>query len=233
MIVNGVDLCIKYAGKVMWGQQTVKSRSVTNFFDWLDNGAAAIKYKKNQFKDFEIYIDCVVTGNSKEECELICSSLAAEFDSGDIQLDDMSFIYYFDFGTENKTFIRKWQYHYEITIIAHSKKGPKEIIDYTGAQKIINVKGTRKAPVIISLKSDFNLAELEIKGLTEMPILIKNYCAGNLIVINGETGSITENNINILSKCNFWELPYLKVPQTVLELNSVCTVKVEYNPQYL
>ena len=91
MIVNGVDLHEKYKKNVTWLSQTIQPRNVITYTDWLDTGIDPVKIKPNRYTDFEIYIDMLIKGNSKEECERLMSSMLSEFDSGVVKLDDMEF----------------------------------------------------------------------------------------------------------------------------------------------
>ena len=90
MIVNGVDLHEKYKKNVTWLSQTIQPRNVITYTDWLDTGIDPVKIKPNRYTDFEIYIDMLIKGNSKEECERLMSSMLSEFDSGVVKLDGIS-----------------------------------------------------------------------------------------------------------------------------------------------
>lgn len=234
MIVNNVDIKQKYGSKVIWGQQRIKSREVITYNDWLDNAFEPVKLKPNKHREFEIYIDCVVEGSSKEECELIFSQLVADFDGGECQLDDMKFIYKFDFKSDVRTFVRKWAYHYEITLKAYSKKGPRQTQIFFNTQEIkFDVKGTAETPLVMKLKSDISLVSLEITELTEEPIIISKVGSGTSIVIDSERGIFTEDDINIVDKVEFWEFPKLKPGEITITLSQPCSGRIEYNPRYL
>ncbi len=232
MIVNNTDLKIKYKNNLIWLNQTIQPRNVTTYTNWLDEGFDPVKYKANKYTDFEIYIDMLVKGNTKEECELLMSSLLLDFDSGTLQLDDMQFMYRFDLKSENRELIKRWLYHYEITLTAYCKLGVPENLSFSGREYTFNAKGTSETPAVISLLSDIGLVNLIIEGLTEEAIEIKSVGANSTILIDGENCTITENGENILNKTELWEFPRLKPGINILKLSSECSVNISYYPRY-
>ena len=60
----------------------------------------------------------LIKGSSKEECEITMSKLLNDFDSGELELDDMQFIYDFDFKSEEKEIVKRWLYSYKINLTA-------------------------------------------------------------------------------------------------------------------
>lgn len=232
MIVNDVNLKTKYGSKVIWLKQEVKPRNVVTYTNWLDNAHDPVKYRENRYTDFEIYMDMLIKGSTKEECEKIMSNLMNDFDSGILQLDNMNFLYKFDFKIDNREIVRRWLYHYEITLSGYAKMGTQESLSFTGTTYAFNVKGTAKTPAVLYLSSDIGLNYLTISGMTDEPITVNNVELGSQIVIDGEQGIITENSDNIAGKCDFWEFPALKPGTVQITLSSSCTAELKYYPRY-
>lgn len=233
MIVNGIDLAKKYGNRVIWLNQTIKPRNVITYTDWLDNAHDPVKYKENKYTDFEIYIDMLVKGNTKEECEITLSSILADFDSGIIKLDNMQFQYKFNFKSENnREIVKRWLYHYEITLNGYCKMGQEETITFTGTTYKFDVKGTAETPAVLSLTSDIGLNYLTITGLTEEPITINEVQINSKLLVDGENEKITENGISITNKCYFWEFPRLLPGEANITLSSSCAATLKYYPRY-
>ena len=226
MIVNNsnanIDLRKKYKN-VVWLSQTIKTRNVTTYVDWLEESFLPAKSKPNRYTDFEICIEMLVKGESKEECELTMSSIMSDFDSGELQLDNMNLTYDFDFKSEDS---------YKINLNAYSKKGILRTVEFTGKEKTLVMEGTTKSPAIVTITPDIALVSLTIKGITDEAITIKDIARNAKIVIDGQNCTITENDRNILDKTDLWQFPRLMPGKNIITLDNSCSVKIDYRAFY-
>lgn len=235
MIVNNsnanIDLRKKYKN-VVWLSQTVKPRNVTTYTNWLDSGILPVKTKKNKYTDFEVCIEMLIKGSSKEECEITMSKLLNDFDSGELELDDMQFIYDFDFKSEEKEIVKRWLYSYKINLTAYSKKGMQQTINFTGQEKSFNCGGTSVSPATLTITSGIALASLTIEGLTDEAITIKDINRNSKLILDAEKCVVTENDINILEKTDLWEFPKVVPGINTIKLSTDCIVQIQYRPHY-
>lgn len=231
MIVNGIDLKKKYSS-VVWLSQTIKPRKVVTYTDWLDEGYRPVKSKSNRYTDFEIYVEMLVKAGSKEECEIIMSSIMNDFDSGELQLDNMNFTYEFDFKSEDRELVKRWLYSYKITLSAYNKKGVSKTVAFSGKEKTFLMEGTTKSPAIVTITPDIALVSLTVKGITDEAITIKDIARNAKIVIDGQNCTITENGQNILDKTDLWEFPRLMPGKNIIKLDNSCSVKIDYRAFY-
>ncbi len=235
MIVNksnaNIDLRKKYKN-VTWLSQTVKPRNVVTYVDWLAENFLPAKSKPNRYTDFEICIEMLVKGKSKEECELTMSSIMSDFDSGELQLDNMNFTYDFDFKSEDRELVKRWLYSYKINLNAYSKKGILRTVEFTGKEKTILMEGTSKSPAIVTITPDIALVNLTVTGITDEAITIKDIARNAKVVIDGQNCTITENGQNILDKTDLWEFPRLMPGKNIITLDNSCSVKVDYRAFY-
>jgi hypothetical protein len=235
MIVNksnaNIDLRKKYKN-VTWLSQTVKPRNVVTYVDWLAESFLPAKSKPNRYTDFEICIEMLVKGKSKEECELTMSSIMSDFDSGELQLDNMNFTYDFDFKSEDRELVKRWLYSYKINLNAYSKKGILRTVEFTGKEKTILMEGTSKSPAIVTITPDIALVNLTVTGITDEAITIKDIARNAKVVIDGQNCTITENGQNILDKTDLWEFPRLMPGKNIITLDNSCSVKVDYRAFY-
>jgi phage-related protein len=235
MIVNksnaNIDLRKKYKN-VTWLSQTVKPRNVITYVDWLEESFLPAKSKPNRYTDFEICIEMLVKGKSKEECELTMSSIMSDFDSGELQLDNMNFTYDFDFKSEDRELVKRWLYSYKINLNAYSKKGILRTVEFTGKEKTLVMEGTAKSPAIVTITPDIALVSLTVAGLTDEAITIKDIARNAKVVIDGQNCMITENGRNILDKTDLWEFPRLMPGKNIITLDNSCSVKIEYRAFY-
>lgn len=235
MIVNksnaNIDLRKKYKN-VTWLSQTVKPRNVVTYVDWLAESFLPAKSKPNRYTDFEICIEMLVKGKSKEECELTMSSIMSDFDSGELQLDNMNFTYDFDFKSEDRELVKRWLYSYKINLNAYSKKGILRTVEFTGKEKTLVMEGTAKSPAIVTIIPDIALVSFTVTGITDEAITIKDIARNAKVVIDGQNCTITENGRNILDKTDLWEFPRLMPGKNIITLDSSCSVKVDYRAFY-
>lgn len=235
MIVNNsnanIDLRKKYKN-VTWLSQTVKPRNVVTYVDWLAESFLPAKSKPNRYTDFEICIEMLVKGKSKEECELTMSSIMSDFDSGELQLDNMNFTYDFDFKSEDRELVKRWLYSYKINLNAYSKKGILRTVEFTGKEKTLVMEGTAKSPAIVTIIPDIALVSFTVTGITDEAITIKDIARNAKVVIDGQNCTITENGRNILDKTDLWEFPRLMPGKNIITLDNSCSVKVDYRAFY-
>lgn len=235
MIVNksnaNIDLRKKYKN-VTWLSQTVKPRNVVTYVDWLAESFLPAKSKPNRYTDFEICIEMLVKGKSKEECELTMSSIMSDFDSGELQLDNMNFTYDFDFKSEDRELVKRWLYSYKINLNAYSKKGILRTVEFTGKEKTLVMEGTAKSPAIVTIIPDIALVSFTVAGITDEAITIKDIARNANVVIDGQNCTITENGQNILYKTDLWEFPRLMPGKNIITLDNSCSVKIDYRAFY-
>jgi phage-related protein len=235
MIVNksnaNIDLRKKYKN-VTWLSQTVKPRNVVTYVDWLAESFLPAKSKPNRYTDFEICIEMLVKGKSKEECELTMSSIMSDFDSGELQLDNMNFTYDFDFKSEDRELVKRWLYSYKINLNAYSKKGILRTVEFTGKEKTLVMEGTAKSPAIVTIIPDIALVSFTVTGITDEAITIKDIARNAKVVIDGQNCTITENGRNILYKTDLWEFPRLMPGKNIITLDNSCSVKIDYRAFY-
>lgn len=233
MIVNDVDLKNKYGEKIVWLSQTINPRTVNVFNNWLDKAIDPVKYKDTKYTEFEIYIEMLIKGKSKEECEILMSSIMADFESGIVQLDNMQFMYKFDLANENREIKKQWLYHYEITLNGYAKLGTPKNISFTETEYTFEIEGTAKTPAVLSLSSDIALSYVTIEGLTEDAITISDIGRNTNVIIDGESCTVTEDGTDIFEKTDLWEFPLLKPGKTTIKLSTECTCKLSYYPRYI
>lgn len=102
--------------------------------------------------------------------------------------------------------------------------------------------------VLYDPDNDFTLVGYEesyggllIKGLCYDPetgepasILVKNYTTGRPIVIDGETGLISEDGVSKIDDVDLWSLPTLKPGKNRITTNGeFMDIKISYKPRYI
>ena len=233
MIVNGIDIEDKYKGNIKVLNQSIEPRNVITYTDWLDDAFDLIIHKDNKYRDFEVHISILLSGDSMQKCEMIRSEMLRLFQSGVIRLDDMNMTCDFVFKSESITMLNKWRYSYELTLTAYNKKGSQEIINFTGTDKVFTADATAISPAVIKITSNIGLNTLTITGMTKNPVTIQNIAINSPIIIDGEKCTIEENGNNIFGRTDLWEFPVIRPGTNTIRLSSACTCTLTYKPRYL
>lgn len=128
----------------------------------------------------------------------------------DIKFENLSNNYhcYYDSHSIEETKIDEWLflniefvgYEYSDELISN--------IDYLQTGVINNI-GNKSTTAILEVIPRIDLIDLEISGLTETPITIKNLKANKKIILNGEEGTVTVDGINKFDDVDMWEFPFL------------------------
>lgn len=106
--------------------------------------------------------------------------------------------------------------------------------DTEGGFSITNA-GTAPAPCKITIIPRIDIIRLEIVGLSADPITIDNIYSGDVLVIDGEEGKATVNEVSIFHKYNAWELPKLQPGVNYISITNsdACSISIEYDPRYI
>ena len=101
-------------------------------------------------------------------------------------------------------------------------------------------------PAIIEITPSFNIITLTIQGLAKLsttgadsPIKINNLKNGEKIIIDGETGLVTEAGANKFADMDFWEFPAIQPGTNLIAVtdsnNSTpqCNITIKYRSCYI
>lgn len=105
----------------------------------------------------------------------------------------------------------------------------------------VNNPGNSYTPCQVEITPKIGISTLKINGLgydTETgestELVVKNLTTGKRIVLDGETGLVTEQGINKAADTEFWSLPMLKPGKNQVTLdNSHVDILVKYRPRYM
>lgn len=102
------------------------------------------------------------------------------------------------------------------------------------SNKTITVSGNYKVPAIVEIVPSIDLIDLNLQGLANDPIIIKNLKKGKKIVLNGEDGTVLEEGINKFLDTDFWEFPFLLPGTNTITLSkNNCDITIKYKSRYI
>lgn len=92
--------------------------------------------------------------------------------------------------------------------------------------------GTLPTPCILTLTPTQAAGSITVSGFYTGSLTVTNVTSGKAIVINGETGVITENNV--LKDYAIWRLPALSPGSSTITISSShCTAQIQFKPRYM
>lgn len=112
---------------------------------------------------------------------------------------------------------------------------------YEGEKKIIiNNPGNIMTPVIVKILPQIGTATLNITGLTRNELLnetydivVENTEISKEIILNGETGLITEDGEIKAGEVEMWELPSLMPGENTITMDENVNLTISFLPRYL
>lgn len=102
------------------------------------------------------------------------------------------------------------------------------------SNKTINVSGNFKVPAIVEITPSVDIIDLQIDGLSNDSILIRNLKQNKKIILDGKEGTITQEGINKFADTDLWEFPFLLPGANTIKLSkNNCDIKIKYRPRYI
>ncbi len=94
--------------------------------------------------------------------------------------------------------------------------------------------GSRRSPCIVEVTARSGLTNYTISGFGDEDIVIKTLAAGKTAVIDGMTGLVTMDGVNVFDAVELWEFPSLEAGKTELSFsNPNARVTVRYRPMWI
>ena len=108
-------------------------------------------------------------------------------------------------------------------------------IAFDGDDFIITNNGTAPAPCKITIVPQVDFVNLTIEGVSDKPISVSQVKANDTLVIDGETRTITINDIPAFEKYNGWEFPKVQPGENRIKVNNGAhmQISIEFNTRYL
>lgn len=238
MLIGAWD--IKEAG-ARQHRVSFENHSITNNSEWI-KGDLLPTINKNTIGFQSIKTVLIIKGNSRKEIlEKISQILAHCLESSELSLDGYANHYIVilkKYATEEASVNRwhlltlEWE-GYEVGDLITKEFGNQTSI-------VIENPGNIVAPMKISIHPTVGVSALIIKGISrniitdeEYDVVIRN-TGTDEILLDGETGLITQNGALKSEDIDIWELPSLKSGKNTIELSHAgMKVTVLFRPRYM
>lgn len=190
----------------------------------------------------KIKITVMVNGKNREEIRRSVSNLiAAMLKPVEIELDGFSNRFYAVLTNAEEAEISLQRFHKATLEFVGYEYGQEVTVDFTQQQITVNNPGNIETPVIIELTPLIGKQEVTINGIVrdpntgaDKPVIVRRLTQNQKIVIDAESGLITENGKNKFEDVELWDLPSLLPGTNRIKLNqSGINTTVRFKPRFI
>lgn len=237
MKINGTDISV-YGGR----QHTVEMgySSLSNGSEWQDGDLAPFLLGTTAgFK--EIKVSVILKGSSRQEIWNNGSRLvAALLEPCDVTLDgfDHHYMVCLKNAEQAETSIRRW-HRAELHLRGYEFAEQKTAMSAEQAFQITN-NGTLKTPAILEVTAPIGYVSASVYGLTKnratgenQPITISRLEKGKTVIIDGETGLITQDGANKAADVALYDLPALTPGSNEITADHELSIAIKYKERFL
>lgn len=242
--IDGVD--VSAYGVQQWTIEPEISE-IKNASEWMAGSNIPTMLKSTiGFKKMKIGI--MIRGNSRQDIWQKANAFIAKLlEPREYQFDGFSHFFYgyIKNAQQAETSLRRWHkatLEWEGVEYGSQVSTQANLFYSVSPDRKMNIKndGTVVTPAIVEIKPVINLADLTLTGLVrnsytgeEKPIRINNLTNGQTIVIDGESGLVTQNGANKFVDVDLWDLPTLKPGANVITADKDVSITIRHKPRYL
>ncbi len=243
MKINGKDVAAHNAKQ--WNV-TIGNASISNDSTWARGSPVPVIFGNTLgFKSLKVTL--LVKGKNREDiCQNVSDLLAEMLDIVELELDGFShrFRGYLAKSSHEEKVLNRWHkltlefQVYEYGAVVEQQGTFSGIPAVTMA---VSNPGNILTPIRLEITPTAGIASLTISGVCmdpdtgeEQPISLKNLTTGNTVVLDGETGLVTEKGALKSKDTEMWTLPALSPGTTTLTCSTgTLSIRVKLYPRYM
>ena len=232
MLINSINIK-SFNAKLL--KVDIQTQELSNSSEWLDNSLSPLFLaNKKQFKKIDLEI--AFKGASRTEILNNISNFMSKLINEVILTLDKYDHKYKVILKENSTekTISKNLYKKKLSFIGYEFSD--EVIENLDriTTKTINVAGNLLTPATVEITPSIDIIDLQINGLSNDSIIIKNLHANKKIIINSEDATVLEEGANKFIDTDMWEFPFLSPGANKIKISkNNCNIKIKYRPRYI
>lgn len=153
----------------------------------------------------------------------------------DIKFKDLSHTFrcYCTGSTPEETGISEWLFINISFVCFEYNQEATKTFDSLLSMNVVN-NGNLRTPAIIEITTKIDMIKLDITGLAEEKITLKNLKANSPFILDGELQKATVEGVNKFSDVDLWEFPNLNVGNNTITLSSKdLKIKITYKTMYV
>lgn len=230
MLVNNIDIS---SFKAQLLKKDIQTAEIVIFDDWLRQSSDPLYLgKKEKYKPIKLEI--FVDDTTNEAALNDISNLTKQFEKCIIKFKDLSF--YYNCTIVSKSHVMKSIGKYILNVDLKSSFAYKtEIIEALEhvSSKVINVPGNQDSPAIVEITPTIDMVDITVTGLGDT-FTVKNLTANKKVIVDGENGLVTTNDVNKYNDTEIWKFPELKPgANTITVSNANCIINIKYKPRWI
>ena len=232
MLINSINIK-SFNAKLL--TVDIQTQELSNSSEWLDNSLSPLFLaNKKQFKKIDLEI--AFKGASRTEILNNISNFMSKLINEVILTLDKYDHKYKVILKENSTekTISKNLYKKKLSFIGYEFSD--EVIENLDriTTKTINVAGNLLTPATVEITPSIDIIDLQIDGLSNDSIIIKNLHANKKIIIHSEDATVLEEGANKFIDTDMWEFPFLSPGANKIKISkNNCNIKIKYRPRYI
>lgn len=233
MKIDGIDIR-KYNAKQL--TVDIQPPKIAIEMEWIDGSPVPLEFE-TFIKAGTLKLSILFRGNNRNQIVRNVSEFMALLTHGVlIQLDGYKGYYKGKLTDDglSKTIV-KTRYTVNLTFSGYmiDDEIKNTYTDKRTAQ--FEVLGTRDAPCVLEITPTVSMAEYRVDGFGDDPIILQNLEEGKTIIIDGESGTVTQDGKNKFSDVDLWDFPVLKRGRkyTVGFSSDKCVVVIRYHPAWI
>lgn len=242
MLINGKN--ITEYGKVKQWRVDIKPRKMDHDSEW--SRGSPVPIFQAPFATFkELTLTLMVYGSSREDIRNRISNILVDFNGiTALELDGWEHgfrgvLEESDIKELSDTSRQRFQ-QLELQLLVY-EHGDEVSASVSGADTLqITNPGNMLSPAVLELTPTIGMASAEITGLCrsstgeDLPVTIENLTTGQIVVLDGITGLITENGELKAGDVDMWALPTLLPGTNTITINTTyVTMTAKVLPIYM
>ena len=203
---------------------------ITTQAEWLD-GRLEPHIEEQFFKFKPIELEMLLEKFNDNDAEKEISKLVALAGKCSIEFDDLDFKYvgYLTDVGRNKITIGRYDLTLSFMVAYGMASRVTQSITTSGS---VVLDSSMTTPVQVIVTSTTARGSITINGLGHK-IVLNNVKTNVPVVIDGETGLITESNMNNFKNYESWGFPRLEVGTNLITVDSGVKLELAFNPRWL
>lgn len=235
MKINGKDVSDWNAKQ--WNV-VVEHNDIKNDSEWVRGSLTPILLT-NDVGTKKITVSLLVKGKNRDKILQNRSDVIANLlDPVELELDGFEHKFHVIANKIEPTESSKHRFHLLKIEFLGYEYGQEVVTTIQGNQTIyIENAGNIKTPAIVEIVPDIGITEVTLTGLCheqEDNIVIRELTSASNVIINGETGMITDGETGKYKDVELWELPSLLpgVNKITCDKNNV-TITIRHKPRFI
>lgn len=243
MKINGWD--ISNVNAKQWNV-TLDHHSLSNNSEWV-RGSPVPVILKNELGFKTLKIVALVYGENREDILNNHSMLLSHLiEPAELTLDGFFHKFYgvLTKATPEETVMRRWHkltMEFNCYEYATQADGTPFSVSASGAQTItVGNQGNILTPVILEITPQIGTASITLSGICreetgkDLPVTVRELTTGNTVILDGESGLITQNGEIKSADVDIWALPTLLPGSNIITVDSDrMDIVIKFRPRFM